>query len=73
MDYYSCGSYHPNSKSMCTFLFRKVSKIQPIRVAYAESQTANQKLGNLKFCSPISERTVIGRNPYIQKEGEKAD
>ena len=38
-------------------------------MAYAESQTVNQKLGNLRFCSPISERTVIGRNP---KRGRKS-
>ena len=41
-------------------LSRIVSKIQPIRVAYAESRTANQKPGNLKFCATF-EKTLIGR------------
>ena len=31
-------------------------------MAYEESQTANQKPGNLKFCAPLNERTLIGQN-----------
>ena len=40
-----------------------MSKIKSIRVAYAESQTANQKPENLNFSAPYNERTLIGRNP----------
>ena len=51
------------------FVSRKVYKIQPIRLSYAESRTANRKPGNLKFCAPFNERIFIGRNPVdIQKE-----
>ena len=31
-------------------------------MAYAESQIANQKTGNLKFYAPFNERAVIGWN-----------
>ena len=42
-------------------------------MAYAESRTANQKPGNLKFCAPFNEQTLIGLNLIwdIQKEGER--
>ena len=39
-----------------------MSEIQPIRVAYAESRTVNQKPGNWKFWAPLNERNLIGRN-----------
>ena len=31
-------------------------------MAYAESRTANQKPGSLKFCAPFNEITIIGLN-----------
>ena len=52
-----------------------VSKIQLIRVVYAESRTANQKPGNFIFSAPSNERALIGRNlvGISKKEGKRAD
>ena len=51
-----------------------MSKIKSIRVAYAESQTANQKPENLNFSAPYNKRTLIGRNPIgiSKKRGKRA-
>ena len=50
-----------------------MSKIKPIRVAYAESKAANQKQENFKFWAPFNERTLIGRNPVgiSKKKGKE--
>ena len=42
----------------------KFLKFDPIRVFYAESRTANQKLGSLKCCASFNERTLT----FIKKE-----
>ena len=44
--------------------------MQPIRVTYAESETANSQPGNLKFCVPFVETTLMGRNPQ-QRRGKE--
>ena len=39
-------------------------------MAYAESQTANQKPGNLKYFAPFNERTLMWQN-LVSKKREK--
>ena len=45
------------------FVSRKKYKIQPIRVAYAESQTSNQKQTQIRFCAQFKQKTLSARNP----------
>ena len=61
--FYENVKYRINKKKV--FSLYPVKSIQNVanQSFHCRNQTANQKPGNLKYCTPFNERTLIGQNP----------